>query len=114
MADMKVGCGLLLSDEAKAQFKEHTGKLATRLNVKMWAIKTLSENLGIEIETNFSKSQLAKMKKERGSNVPAIRSSKQLHVDADDDAPRKVKTVPTILQRSKDDLKRKKFTLRKK
>lgn len=107
MADMKVGCGLLLSDEAKTQFKTHTGKLATRLNVKIWAIKTLSENLGVEIETNFSKSQRIKIKKERGKDTKLVKQ------DADPMPVSGKKTVPTILQRPKDEPKRKKFSLKK-
>lgn len=108
MSSMKVGCGLILSDEAKAQFKSHTGKLPTRLNVKMWAVKTLSENLGVEVETNFSDKQKAKMKKEMGKDTRMARVKK------DPDGIAKPRTVPTILQSRHSEPARKKFTLRKK
>lgn len=107
---MNVGCKLMLNDEAMVQFKAHTGKPATRLNVKSWAIRTLSENLGMEIETNFTAAQKKKLKKEMGKDTRMAKTK-----SADKSVSVVKGTTPTIFQRKHDDEpKRKKFTLRKK
>ena len=107
---MNVPTALEFDKDAMTKFKAVVGRAPSRLNIKVWVAKLVSDALDAKIEVRLSEKQRSKLIHDAKKDV-----RKRLEKS---DPPRSVSvvkgTVPTILQRHNDPPKSKKFTLRKK